>query len=310
GTLTGVRTLVLGASGFIGRWCADQLAAAGAEIVTAARTTPSDATGVIAFDASRPGEAAELIARTRPHFVVNAVGYGVGRQERQEEMLQRLNADFPEEVAEALAGTDELPAWPGPRLLHLGSAFEYGSVAGAVSEETPCRPGSAYARTKLEGTRRVSAVAARTGLRATTVRVATVYGPGEHPHRLLPSLIRTVQTGETLELTAGEQERDFTYVGDVAHGLVRLAMTTDPLPPVLNLATGRLHTVRAFAEAAMRELGIPGDRVIFGAIPYRDDEVRQGPIVVDRLRAAVDWVPGMTLAEGIRKTVDQLRERP
>jgi nucleoside-diphosphate-sugar epimerase len=137
-----------------------------------------------------------------------------------------------------------------------------------------------------------------------TLRVATVYGPGEHPHRLLPSLIRASRAGETFSLTAGEQQRDFTYVEDVAEGVVRVAASVEPTDPVLNLATGRLQTVRSFASCARDMLGIPPNRVIFGALPYRDDEVWQGEIDVDRLESVLGWKPSIPVPEGIERTIE------
>jgi nucleoside-diphosphate-sugar epimerase len=236
--------------------------------------------------------------------VVNAVGYGVARDERDDRLAARLNADLVEELAEALVDAERvLPAWRGPRLIHLGSAFEYGSVEGTVTEATECRPRSVYGMTKLEGTRRLSEVVQRKGLRAVSARLATVYGPGEHPHRLLPSLLQAARTTETLSFTRGEQERDFTFVDDVAEGVVRLVSCKSLSDPVLNLATGRLTPVRAFAERAREMLGIPPDRLRFGDIPYREDEVWQGPIDVGRLQATLGWKPATSIDEGIRRTI-------
>jgi nucleoside-diphosphate-sugar epimerase len=255
-------------------------------------------------DLGIPGSLGPLLADCRPHAVVNAVGYGVARDERADLIARRLNADLVEELAQAVVELEpKLPAWPGQRLVHLGSAFEYGSVEGQVTETTVCRPSTTYGTTKLEGTQRLSAVVERYGLRAVTARLATVYGPGEHPHRLLPSLLQAARTTETLSFTRGEQERDFTFVDDVAEGVVRLVSCKSLSDPVLNLATGRLTPVRAFAERAREMLGIPPDRLRFGDIPYREDEVWQGPIDVGRLQATLGWKPATSIDEGIRRTI-------
>lgn len=259
---------------------------------------------VIEADLAFEGTGAQLLERLQPHCVVNAVGYGVDRDERDEALTRRLNADLVGELGEALVDMEEhLPKWPGMRLVHLGSAFEYGSVPGHVMEDAPCHPATTYARYKLEGTERLSELHSRRGLQSVTLRVATVYGPGEHRQRLLPSLIRAARTGETVSLTAGEQERDFTYVEEVAEGVVRMAAATVPADPVMNLATGRLKTVRWFATCARDMLGIPPERVIFGALPYRDDEVWQGEIDVHRLESVLGWKPSIPVPEGIERTI-------
>ena len=300
----GVRVLVTGAGGFIGRWVWRLLAEAGAEVWAVGRAAIDDpfdgAGGRLVADLAVHGELARLCRRVRPAVVVNCAGYGVDRAERDGRLMRRLNAALPAEAAlAAAAASGEGDGWGGQRLVHVGSAFEYGSLAGEVDEDAAPAPRTPYAAAKLEGTRRVAEVRRATGVRAVTARVATVYGPGEHPHRLLPTLLRAAATGETVDLTAGGQERDFTHVRDVAEGLLRLG-ALEHAPDVVNLATGRLTTVRAFAECAMRAAGVPAERVRFGAVPYRDDEVWQGPIRIDRLRAAAGWSPETGVEDGIR----------
>ena len=186
-------------------------------------------------------ELERIVREARPRFTFNLAGYGVDRSERDPRLARHINAHLPRRLAEVLlddarsrtTGGDEA----GPGLVHTGSALEYG-VADKVGEADPTEPTTDYGRTKLEGTEAVSA-AARKGLRALTARLFTVFGPGEHPGRLLPSLLEAVGTDHPIELTEGRQERDFTYIEDVVEGLVRLAQ---PLrtPTVVNLATGKM----------------------------------------------------------------------
>ncbi len=204
------------------------------------------------------------------------------------------------EIAEVIAA-EKPGAWPGLRLVHVGSAFEYGPVQGELTEDSPTSPTSLYGETKLAGTRALLEVQARTGLRAITARLFTVYGPGEHAPRLLPSLLRVAKTGETLPLTAGEQQRDFIYVADVAEGLLRLGMLHQA-PGIVNLATGRRTSVREFAACAAEVLGLRAEQLQFGAIPYRGDEVQQATVSTRRLEELTGWRPVCTIREGIEAT--------
>ena len=52
-------------------------------------------------------------------------------------------------------------------------------------------------------------------------RVFSVYGPGEHELRLVPSAIRALVRGEAAECTHGYQIRDYVHVDDVAAGIVK-----------------------------------------------------------------------------------------
>lgn len=269
--------------------------------LTRIATRRSLAGQLIGADLGVPGTAERIISDVRPAVTFNAAGYGIDRGERDAALHQMINVDLPRDAASAVARLSD-NGWHGQRLVHLGSGFEYGTVHGTVTEATAAAGRGQYPETKLAGTRAVQQVREKTGARVLTARVYTVYGPGERPQRLLPTLIRAGQTGESIELTAGSQERDFTYVEDIAEGVLRLGMC-DEVPPVVNLATGVLTSVRCFAEAAMELAGIEPGHVHFGALPYRTDEVWQGRVDVGLLEQTTAWRPRTTIREGIRATL-------
>ena len=61
--------------------------------------------------------------------------------------------------------------------------------------------------------------------------------------------------GKPVALTGGDQRRDFTYVEDVAEGMLRLGLVRTPASGPVNLATGALESVRGFVERAGRASG-------------------------------------------------------
>jgi UDP-glucose 4-epimerase len=314
-----VRVLVTGATGFVGRWVTLSLSQAGADLIAVTRDADSleavcsrwgfQAKAFIA-DLSQPGAFRKVFRETRPAVVFHLAGYGVDPSERDETTMRRLNVELAEEVADTVAAhANHDVGWRGLRLVNTGSAFEYGIISGPIHEHTKPNPNGLYGRTKLEGTRCIQEARERIGLRAGTARLTTVYGPGEHENRLLPSLLRIAELGEPLDLTGGKQERDFTFVGDVAEGLLRLGTLSDLPEGIVNLATGRLSTVRSFVESARGILGIREELLRLGSIPYRADEVWQGPLDVARLETLLHWRPPTGIREGIGMSRDFLRAR-
>ncbi len=237
-----------------------------------------------------------------PAIVFNLAGYGVDPTERDPFLAEHINARLPATLCDWLAGGDA-PGWSGQRLIHVGSAAEYGAAAGDLREDTPARPTTLYGRTKLAGSSVLTDRCVASGLHGLTARLFTVYGPGEHAGRLLPSLLACARTGEPLPLTAGLQQRDFTYVEDVAEGLLQLGLAHAAPGEIINLATGCLTTVRAFVETAAGLLHISADRLQFGALPARPDEMQHDPVNVTKLCQYTNWRPGMEIHEGIRNTV-------
>lgn len=305
----GVRVLLLGASGFIGRWVARALTEAHADLVLPVRrreaaepllTRWGVCGTLIDADLTEDDALAHVCVRANPSITFNLAGYGVDPGDRDEDMAYLVNARLIERLARRLAGQID-DRWPGSHLVHAGSALEYGEVAGAVSEHTPPNPTTLYGRSKLLGTGLLEETCRRSGLRGLTARLFMVYGAGEREGRLLPELICRAASGGDVQLTSGEQRRDFTYVEEVAEGLLRLGLVGDASGTV-NLATGRLTRVRDVAELAAAQLAMSPERLRFGALPTRADEMGGvTEVCVGRLRRLTGWTPATPPDEGVRR---------
>ena len=306
----GVPSLVLGASGFIGSWTARALHGRGANVIVSARDAQRVRDAFAPFgwsprievaDLTEPGAVTRLVRTTRPAIVFNLAGYGVDRSERDPSLMTQLNSRLVAELCEALAAPSEA-IWTGVRLVHSGSAAEYGPVEGRIVETSDERPISEYGRTKLEGTRLIQQSCVTSGLSAVVARLFTVYGPGDYPSKILNALMRTAKTGEPLELTGGRQRRNFTYVGDVAEGLLRLGLSAPAPGEVVHLAGAFVVSVREFAETAGAVLGLDPALLQFGALPDREDEMWHGEVDCARLQALISWAPRTGIREGIRRS--------
>ena len=308
----GRRVLVLGGTGFIGRRVALHLTGAGADLHLVARRPELSAPlwkrlgvrgAIIEADLSREGAAGGVVRSVRPSITFNLAGYGVDPEERNEALADRLNHGLVEELIR-LSETLQDAEWPGQHLVHTGSAAEYGAAGGKLREDTPPAPTGLYGRSKLAGTEALARAASSGVLRAVSARLFTVYGPGERAGRLLPSLLEAARTGTELPLTAGNQRRDFTYVDDVAEGLLRLGVLSTPALGAVNLATGTLEAVRRFAERAAVVLGLPEERLRFGVLPGRPDEMMHDGVSVERLQELTRWLPETPIEEGVLRTLE------
>ena len=187
-------------------------------------------------------------------------------------------------------------------MVHAGSQAEYGPLE-VLHESAEPRPETLYGRSKLAGTRALGDASRRLSVPAVTARIFNVYGPAEPANRLLPMLIRRAGDDAPIDLTSGEQERDFTFVRDVAEGLLRLGAAGALEGEPVNLATGRAVPVREIVRMAAQQLHIPASRLRFGALPDRPSEVRSQSVSVTRLVELTGWTPPTSLDEGVRLTV-------
>lgn len=309
------RALVLGASGFIGYWLARALQAQGAHVTCAVRTAEaaqrltSEHLGhvVVRRDLTALDDLERWVPALHPAVVFNLAGYGVDRDERDDALAELINHQMVATLAKVVA-TLPHDEWIGLRLVHVGSALEYGTTGGVLAEDSLCAPTTVYGQTKLAGTRAVQEVAKGAGLDACIARLFTVYGALEHSGRLLPSILQAARTGEPLPLSEGTQRRDFAYVEDVVEGLLRLAVSDVRPGEVVNLATGAMHSVRDFVEAASAIVHLDAASLKFGAVPQRAEEMSHEGVSVARLRALTEWAPTDDITEGVARTIGRLAE--
>jgi nucleoside-diphosphate-sugar epimerase len=190
------------------------------------------------------------------------------------------------------------------RFLALGTCIEYDTAFGYLSEDTPLAPRHLYAAAKAGTFISLQQLAAVTGMKVVWARLFHLYGPGEPPARLVPSVVCPLLRGEQAKTTLGEQLRDFLYVEDVASALTAL-VHSDVVGPV-NVASGRPVTVASIVQQAGELTGRP-DLIHLGAMQYNPTDPMFMCANTQRLRAATGWKPSFTLADGLAKTVDWWR---
>ena len=110
-----------------------------------------------------------------------------------------------------------------------------------------------------------------------------------------------------IELTPGEQKRDFIYVADVVSAIELTLTQSDNLQSPYtqtDLGTGSSNTLRYFLETLKSVSGNTETELRFGKLPYRENEIMEAKAVPDLL-TSWGWKPNYTLNQGLLLTVDQ-----
>ncbi|WP_328955283.1 NAD-dependent epimerase/dehydratase family protein [Kitasatospora purpeofusca] len=247
-----MRVLLLGADGFIGRRVTDRLLVdPELQVTVLGRRDSAD----IRFDLTTgsPGALARFLDAVAPQVVINCAGatYGSSRT------LIRANTLAVATVCEGIRRSRE-PA----RLVHVGSAAEYGPVPGGVpvSESAEPRPVGPYGVSKLAGTELVLA----SGLDATVLRVFDVVGPGAPTAslfgRLAEGLRRALEREESqVRMPDLSGYRDFVDVRDVARAIQAAAVSA--ATGVINIGSGHAVRAREAAQLLVRASGFEGSVV-------------------------------------------------
>lgn len=160
------------------------------------------------------------------------------------------------------------------RFVGIGTCFEYDLEAGRMTTLTPLKPTTLYAAAKVALYQLLKEYFRKYELSFAWCRLFYLYGEGEDPRRLVRYVRDRLEAGEPVELTSGNQVRDFTDVADASGDIIGV-LDSDQVGPV-NICSGNGVTVREFVEGIADEYG-RRDLLRFGARP---DNLVDPPVVV------------------------------
>jgi len=330
-----LKILVTGAAGFIGMHVAERLLAAGHEVVGVDNL--NDYYDVRLKDAR--------LERLRKH-----TGFLFRKLDVADEEGMRLL------FAQArFARVIHLAAQPGVRYsLQNPQAYVRSNLAGFVNILEGCRhsqvghlvygssssvyggntrlpysehdsvdhPVSLYAATKKSNELMAHTYSHLYGLPTTGLRFFTVYGPWGRPDMAPILFTKAILAGEPIKVfNHGRMQRDFTYIDDIAEGVVRIAdQPAQPSPafdpaqpdPATSWAPYRLYNIgnhhpvslMDYIEAIERCLEKKAEKHF---LPMQAGDVAATSADVSALQQAVGFAPGTTVEEGVRRFVEWYR---
>jgi dTDP-glucose 4,6-dehydratase len=197
------------------------------------------------------------------------------------------------------------------RFLHVSTDEVYGPVEpGAVPlhESAPFRPSSPYAATKAIA-ELLLAFPASEGLDVVVARPCNVYGPRQHPEKLLPTLARAAWAGQRLPLYGdGLQVRDWLHVDDATAALIAILEHGDR-GTAYNVPGGQERTNRWVAEQVL-DLAVGGTRGS-GIEHVADRPGHDRRYAMDGARVrALGWHPARRMAKELPAVIEWYRDHP
>ncbi len=326
--------LVTGAAGFIGMHVCERLFARGETAVhgldnlndyydpalKAARLARLTTRPVFTFHrldlADRAGMA-ELFAAVKPRLVIHlAAQAGV-----------RWSIDHPHDYADSNL-TGFLTILEGCRqtqvkhLVYASSSSVYGLNGELPYSEHAAadHPVSLYAATKRANELMAHAYAHLYRIPCTGLRFFTVYGPWGRPDMAPWSFTRDILAGKTIRLfNHGKMRRDFTYVDDIAEGVLRAAdhvpapaaawsgdLATSPAPwRIYNIGNNQPVELTRFVTAIE---AAAGKKAVIELAPIQPGDVVETAADVTDLNRDCGFTPATPIEEGMRRFVAWYRE--
>jgi UDP-glucose 4-epimerase len=207
------------------------------------------------------------------------------------------------------------------RLTYVSSSMVFENATQFPTTEEYIRdtpiPTSAYGFSKLAGEMYCRALADEHGLPYTICRPFNAYGPGEVPDdepgiaHMVPDVIKKVLSGQKpLQIFgSGEQTRTITHVDDIAEGIVTATAHPAAVNEDFNISNDEELTVAEIARIIWEECGMAPDEFELEHVPSFQVDVQRRWPSVEKARRLIGFETKIGVREGIRQTVDWLRER-
>lgn len=299
-----MRVLVTGGAGFIGSHVSDLLIEAGHEVAV--------------VDDFSSGKKENVAEKATLHELDIRTGCAPAFEEFRPEAVVHHAAQM--DVRRSVAEPDfdaDVNILGTVRLLencvkHGVSKFIFASTGGAIygeqdefpaTEEHPQRPVSPYGVSKLAGERYLFYYHAQHSLPYVALRYANVYGPRQDPHGeagVVAIFSGRLARGETSTINgAGDQTRDYVYVGDVARSNL-LALEGDVPSGAYNIGTGVETSVNELYELLREGAGkdLPPERG-----PAKPGEQMRSCVDIALAERVLGWRPEVEASAGLKETL-------
>lgn len=303
-----MRLVVTGAAGFIGSHLCDRLLQAGHEVVGIDGFVPfypreMKERNLAGARASKDFTLHETLIETAQDLPAILSGASaIYHLAAQAGVRASWGDDFTGYVEHNVLGTQKLleaAVQAGvPRVVYASSSSVYGDVMELpLRESMALSPVSPYGVTKLAAEHLVHLYGKASGLKVTSLRFFTVYGPRQRPDMAFHRFLKAVRDGKPITLYGdGEQTRDFTFITDLVDVLQASLVQGKP-GLVYNVGGGQRISVLKVLETIA---SVTGREVQIDAQEGQKGDMRD--TLADTAQAARDlgFIPKTPLATGLK----------
>ncbi|RLC34498.1 MAG: nucleotide sugar epimerase [Candidatus Nealsonbacteria bacterium] len=192
-----------------------------------------------------------------------------------------------------------------PKFILASTSSLYAGQKMPFKEELPVNtPISPYAASKKSAEVMAYTYHYLYGIDVTILRYFTVYGPGGRPDMSPFRFIKWIMEGSPLEVFGdGSQQRDFTYVDDIARGTIKALR---PLGyEIINLGGNKPYRLN---ESIRLMEKYTGRKAKCNYKEFQKADMKATWADIDKAKKLLDWQPQVSLEEGIKRTVEWTKD--
>ena len=188
------------------------------------------------------------------------------------------------------------------RFLYVSSSMVLGDFSFPADETHTPDPKGSYAIWKHAGEKLVENFSKKHNLDYVTVRPSAVYGPLDNCNRVVGKFILNAKADRTLSVNGEDERLDFTYVDDLAQGMIQALLKGKT--GIYHLTRGDARTIKEAAEIAVKIAGK-------GSVEINDPDDNmpsRGTLIVEKAHNDFEYNPKIDIDKGIELYYNWIKE--
>jgi len=190
------------------------------------------------------------------------------------------------------------------RVVYISSSMVYGDFKDDVTEDAVCRPQGQYGIMKLTGEELVKDYTRRDYFDHIIIRPSAVYGPLDVEDRVVSKFMLAAMRGGVLRVNGSSETLDFTYVDDIADGIVAAVLSDNTENKTYNIT--KSHSV-TLLKAAQMALELAGGGLL-EVCPKDSDYPSRGALNIDAAIQDFGFNPKVNVEEGFQNYYNWLKK--
>ncbi len=190
------------------------------------------------------------------------------------------------------------------RLIFL-SSYVYGTPQyQPIDEQHPIQAFNPYAETKVICEKLCEGYARDFGVQVTIFRPFNIYGKGQNPDFLIPTIIKQAKNGY-IEIKDDRPKRDYVHVIDAVRAIKSsLEINQKTALEVYNVGSGVSYSVKEIIEIVS---GFYDNKIEYKCTnEIRTNEILDTVSNIDKAKSELHWKPDISIREGLKSMIDNL----
>lgn len=314
--LSGKKTLVTGAGGFIGSHLCESLVLAGAQVRALVKYNSAQSHGLLEALPRTIYESIEVISGDirDPYLTEKAVAdcsvvfhlaalIGIPYSYHAPKSYVDTNVSGTLNILQACLGKSV------ERVVHTSTSEVYGTARYTpIDEKHPLQAQSPYSASKIAADKLAESYYLSFGLPVVTIRPFNCFGPGQSARAFIPAMISQLLCEDRVRCGSLTPFRDYTYVKDTAAGFMACGSTHGIEGLVINVGSGKKISMGDLLAVIMKRMG-SSKEVVHESERVRPDASEVMELICDNSRAKelLNWTPRVSLDEGLDISIEFLK---